>query len=166
MPHSSHSSTSNRNRQNVQSVSTGSLLGAAVGLALGVVAIDHVQSRHENRESIVQGLFRWVREDVLELPSHQRRPRLASQRARRILTRADIRALPVRILGPDDIAVKCAEADDEKTCCAVCRDTYQVGDQLMRLPCFHEFHVDCISEYLETTDNPVCPLCRHPVLQM
>lgn len=53
--------------------------------------------------------------------------------------------------------------NEEKAFCVVCRESYVGGDQLMRLPCFHEFHAECIREYLETTEGPVCPICRHPV---
>lgn len=161
-------SNNNRNRQTA--VSAPSLIGAALGVVVGLAAVEHANARQENRESLVQGLVRWVREDVLELPSGRRGPRTTGTAARRILTRADITALPVRVLSQGDVAV----ADDgdaarsvgernEKTFCVVCHDLYACGDSLMRLPCFHEYHADCIRDYLESTEDPKCPVCRHPV---
>lgn len=159
----------NRNRPNMQVMSTGSLLGAAVGLVVGLAAVDHAQARHENRESFVQGMLRWVREDVLELPSGRAHPSRVASTARRILTRSDVAALPVRTLEEDDImSPSPGEATGgsrgDKAFCVICHDPYSAGDSLMRLPCFHEYHVDCIKDYLESTENPLCPVCRHPVV--
>lgn len=158
-------SNNDRNRRTtVQTVSAGSLIGAAVGLVVGLAAVEHAQAQEENRESVVQGIFRWVREDVLELTSPRRQPRGASRTARRILTRADIAALPVRILSHDEVTpARASDCNEDKSFCVICHDSYAEGDSLMRLPCFHEYHVDCIREYLESTENPQCPICRHPV---
>lgn len=159
----------NRNRPNFQLMSTGSLVGAAVGLVVGLAAVEHAQAQTENRESFVQGVVRWFREDVLELPSGRTHPSRVAATARRILTRSDISALPVRTLVDDDImssdggeAARGSRSD--KAFCVICHDPYSAGDSLMRLPCFHEYHVDCIKDYLESTENPLCPVCRHPVV--
>eukprot|EP00177_Eucheuma_denticulatum_P000626 GFKZ01001123.1.p1 GENE.GFKZ01001123.1~~GFKZ01001123.1.p1 ORF type:complete len:163 (-),score=9.20 GFKZ01001123.1:1054-1542(-) len=158
-------SNNDRNRRtNIHAVSAGSLLGAAVGLVVGLAAVEHAQAQEQNRESVVQGIFRWVREDVLDLPSPRRQPRGVSRTARRILTRADIAALPVRTLSHDDVnPSRAADCSEDKSFCVICHDSYAESDVLMRLPCFHEYHVDCIREYLESTENPLCPICRHPV---
>lgn len=51
----------------------------------------------------------------------------------------------------------------ENPSCVICREFYAPGDLLMRLPCFHEFHGECIRDYLETAQGPLCPICRYPV---
>lgn len=160
-------SGNNRNRQS----NTGpSLIGAALGVVAGLAAVEHVHARQENRESIVQGLVRWVREDVLELPSIHRRPRTSGGAADCVLTRADINALPVRVLADDDVTLatnmhstRSNTASSEKAFCVICRDSYACGDSLMRLPCFHEYHAECIRDCLESSEDPLCPVCRHPV---
>lgn len=46
--------------------------------------------------------------------------------------------------------------DDE---CAVCLDSYNVGDKCRLLPfCNHKFHAHCVDLWLLST--PTCPLCR------
>lgn len=152
-------------------LSTGSLVGAAVGLVFGLAAVEHAQAQQDNRESFVQSIVRWVREDVLELQSGRAHPGRAAATARRILTRTDISTLPVRTLEQDDLtsshlggsAGQTRGDVGDKAYCVVCHDPYSPGDSLMRLPCFHEYHVDCIKDYLESTENPLCPVCRHPV---
>ena len=45
--------------------------------------------------------------------------------------------------------------------CIICREPYEVGDELRTLRCFHKFHKDCIDQWLRTpTVRPVCPLCK------
>eukprot|EP00440_Ansanella_granifera_P052085 gb/GFBE01056470.1/.p1 GENE.gb/GFBE01056470.1/~~gb/GFBE01056470.1/.p1 ORF type:complete len:378 (+),score=58.89 gb/GFBE01056470.1/:1-1134(+) len=49
-------------------------------------------------------------------------------------------------------------ASDPRSNCAICRETFAVGDQLQKLPCHHEFHADCILLWLK--GNCTCPICR------
>ncbi|CAI5472284.1 unnamed protein product [Closterium sp. Yama58-4] len=55
------------------------------------------------------------------------------------------------------------EGREMKTC-AICLEDYEWGDRLRLLPCSHEFHVDCVDQWL-TTRRPFCPVCKrdaHP----
>lgn len=150
------SNPNNRNRNQ----STGiSLVATALGLAVGLAAAEHVNARHENRESLIQGVGRWLRDTLIQPTSHSA---IQQPPTPRPMSRAEIDALPVRKLSLRDINRE-PQVQDEKTCCVVCRDGYARGDNLMRLPCFHEFHTDCIRDYLESTNLPLCPICRHPV---
>jgi len=61
-------------------------------------------------------------------------------------------------------------------CCAICFDSYKVGDQVTWIePCCHQFHTHCVMNYSKTKwwnnqQQPrqqqvvVCPLCRVPFL--
>lgn len=42
--------------------------------------------------------------------------------------------------------------------CPVCMDDFNVGDEVVRVPCKHVFHPDCIVPWLKT--NGSCPVCR------
>jgi hypothetical protein len=47
--------------------------------------------------------------------------------------------------------------------CIICMDDYVDGvSQVMRLPCHHEFHVECITRWL-TTRKKTCPICKYDV---
>ena len=45
----------------------------------------------------------------------------------------------------------------EKTC-SICLDKFIIGKKYITLPCFHFFHVKCISDWLKKERN--CPLCK------
>ncbi|KAA1138983.1 hypothetical protein PGTUg99_032407 [Puccinia graminis f. sp. tritici] len=47
--------------------------------------------------------------------------------------------------------------------CAICKDTFTVGDSCMELPCKHFFHdEDCIVLWLK--QNGSCPVCRYSLV--
>lgn len=144
-------------------------VAAVAGLA-GIAVADHAQARAEGRESGVQAALRWFTADVLGVPEGGDGASGPSNRRGRGLTRAEIAALPTRTYCAADVAR--AEARDqadgsghlgEKAMCAICQDTFVAEDELLRLPCFHEFHEDCISNFLSSAQQPLCPCCRHPV---
>eukprot|EP00531_Pseudo-nitzschia_arenysensis_P004534 CAMPEP_0116132634 /NCGR_PEP_ID=MMETSP0329-20121206/9658_1 /TAXON_ID=697910 /ORGANISM="Pseudo-nitzschia arenysensis, Strain B593" /LENGTH=503 /DNA_ID=CAMNT_0003627173 /DNA_START=159 /DNA_END=1670 /DNA_ORIENTATION=+ len=49
--------------------------------------------------------------------------------------------------------------EDSLDTCAICIDEYEVGDELMCLPCGHAFHVNCIARWL-IERSATCPLCK------
>ncbi|GMK59239.1 hypothetical protein CspeluHIS016_0702540 [Cutaneotrichosporon spelunceum] len=58
---------------------------------------------------------------------------------------------------------------DEKTLaespykdCPVCMDDFMIGDAVIKIPCGHEFHPDCLTPWLER--NGSCPVCRHSLV--
>lgn len=130
----------------------------AAGALATVAAVDHIQAQEENRPSAVQQIFRWFSEDVLGVDSSSARTVGTRSGAQR-LSRRDIEELPTSIYGERPVR----DAQDEKSFCAVCQESFSPRDHVMRLPCFHEYHTDCIGDYLSTTESPLCPICRHPV---
>ncbi|WVQ74907.1 hypothetical protein IAR50_004515 [Cryptococcus sp. DSM 104548] len=42
--------------------------------------------------------------------------------------------------------------------CPVCKDDFQVNDAVVRIPCQHLFHDDCLVPWLK--QNGTCPVCR------
>ncbi|KAH9500016.1 hypothetical protein Btru_076171 [Bulinus truncatus] len=42
--------------------------------------------------------------------------------------------------------------------CSICLSDYQRGDEKRILPCSHNFHMDCVDQWLLT--NATCPVCR------
>lgn len=51
--------------------------------------------------------------------------------------------------------------DSDEEMCSICINGYDRGDQLVRLPCDHRFHRDCIASWLRI--KRICPLCRHDI---
>ena len=84
--------------------------------------------------------------------------------------------IPVLMIGPDDAALlekmlmeaqshsrKCLPAAIQfgsfERDCAVCQESYVHKDIVMKLPCRHLYHAECLSSWL--IKNNTCPLCRH-----
>lgn len=161
------------NQRQRNAMSGASIFVGAVGVLAGLAVAEHAQAQQENRESIVEGVGRWLRDVVSETPrsaTNGGRPSSSAMHAApRRLSHAEVNALPVRRVSdaqstnnsPESVAE--AQERGEKAFCVVCREPYANGDLLLRLPCFHEFHSECIRDYLETCEGPVCPICRHPV---
>ena len=48
--------------------------------------------------------------------------------------------------------------EDSETECPICLKRLEQDDEVMRLPCSHEFHSDCLTAWLDKAGS--CPLCR------
>lgn len=51
------------------------------------------------------------------------------------------------------------DSGEEEPSCTICLCEYEDGDGLVRLPCNHIFHEECISSW--TTNHVRCPLCNY-----
>jgi len=45
--------------------------------------------------------------------------------------------------------------------CSVCQSDYKLGDKLVKLPCNHDYHKDCVVQWLKQHDS--CPICRRSI---
>lgn len=73
-----------------------------------------------------------------------------NQRAPPPASRSSINALPTI-----KISKKHVRAD---SMCAVCKERFELGSQVAKLPCKHFYHSDCIVPWLE--QRSTCPVCR------
>ncbi len=65
-----------------------------------------------------------------------------------IVSTEDFNKLPIEILN---------EPIDND--CAICIDKFKIGNEVVKLPCNHLFHVNCIKSYFLNYNNK-CPMCR------
>jgi hypothetical protein len=42
--------------------------------------------------------------------------------------------------------------------CSICQDAFEIGASVLKLPCRHVYHTDCVTNWLRM--NNTCPLCR------
>lgn len=79
-------------------------------------------------------------------------------------SQAQINQLPTRTVVvkplPDEAAS--GRDDDERITCMICLAEKEVGETVRTLPCMHDFHVDCIDQWLKT--NCTCPICKTDIL--
>ena len=47
---------------------------------------------------------------------------------------------------------------DGQNDCRICLSDYVDGEELLVLPCLHNFHSSCVQHWLQ--QNPTCPMCR------
>eukprot|EP00897_Mesotaenium_endlicherianum_P001235 jgi/Mesen1/1139/ME001236S00031 len=66
-------------------------------------------------------------------------------------SRAAVEGLP-------SVAVAEAEVESGHSQCSVCKDAGAAGDCMLRLPCSHLYHAECIRPWLAARNS--CPLCR------
>uniref|UniRef100_A0A1A7YTK5 RING-type domain-containing protein n=2 Tax=Iconisemion striatum TaxID=60296 RepID=A0A1A7YTK5_9TELE len=66
------------------------------------------------------------------------------------MSRRDIQRFPTKTFGSAN--------SSGNTQCQICFCDYADGEKLRMLPCFHDYHVQCIDQWLK--DNTTCPICR------
>ena len=80
----------------------------------------------------------------------------------------DISMLPVTTVTKNDVITTESAVDStgnqenaNKYCCSVCLENYSIDEQKKILPCFHNFHENCIDQWL--LQNGSCPICKHRI---
>lgn len=77
------------------------------------------------------------------------------------LSQGQLSILPTRVVTQTPDVGECDE-DDERLICMVCLEEKEVGQTLRTLPCLHDFHKECVDEWL--LQNATCPVCKLDVL--
>ncbi|KAK9150328.1 hypothetical protein Syun_008637 [Stephania yunnanensis] len=55
------------------------------------------------------------------------------------------------------------KVSQEAEICSICMDGFKVDEKIGSLSCGHEFHVNCIKDWLIV--NNTCPICRRSALE-
>lgn len=90
---------------------------------------------------------------IYRLRRHQRNEQRLKSKAKKA-----IRCLQVRTLARDD-----EEVNSESHLCAVCIESYRMGDVVTVLTCDHIFHKTCIEPWL--LEKRTCPMCKCDILK-
>ncbi|KAG5007442.1 hypothetical protein JHK82_025357 [Glycine max] len=61
--------------------------------------------------------------------------------------------------GLPDVSVTEELLASDSSQCAVCKDTFELGETAKQIPCKHIYHADCILPWLELHNS--CPVCRY-----
>lgn len=80
--------------------------------------------------------------------------RFLLNREARGLSSREVKALPA-------VIYKTRDTSGTDTC-AICLESYEVGEKLRILPCHHDFHALCVDKWL-TTRRAFCPICKRDV---
>ena len=126
MENAANASTNPAQHRNVNAALFQTLLGASTGPGAGAGGAQFGDYAFGNIGSIINQLMQQ------DSNSHGAPP--ASKKV--------VKDLPLVALTSEDLEA----LDDE---CPVCKDTFDVGDQVKRLPCSHFFHPGCILPWLE-----------------
>ncbi|CAG8720518.1 390_t:CDS:2, partial [Funneliformis mosseae] len=87
-----------------------------------------------------------------------------------VLWRIRQRQIRVRDIAPQQVVGNLAtkiffnskRQENEPTDCSICLEEYVDEDELRILPCKHEFHIECIDNWL-TTRKKFCPNCKRDI---
>lgn len=81
-------------------------------------------------------------------------------------TDAEINRCPSRTLSAGDELLRPKRSQEsgreETQTCSVCLETYQEGETVRTIPCFHTFHAKCIDPWL--AEKAECPICKHSAI--
>ncbi|XP_076436259.1 uncharacterized protein LOC143275854 [Babylonia areolata] len=80
---------------------------------------------------------------------------------RRGITEDQIRRLPTHKFRGQGCEASMMASSAGKAQCQICLVEFENGDCLRSIPCKHDFHKDCIDEWLKR--NATCPICRQGV---
>ncbi|KAG1459813.1 hypothetical protein G6F46_006018 [Rhizopus delemar] len=82
-----------------------------------------------------------------------RQPSINSTRSSRALENANV------VFSTSDNTTNNTQEQQEDVC-VICLDEFNMGEEVRKLPCGHEFHTECIDPWL-TVKSASCPLCKY-----
>ena len=53
------------------------------------------------------------------------------------------------------------EGRTDSDTCIICMDKFTTGCKYKKLPCKHEYHADCLNQWLENSKK--CPVCGQEI---
>lgn len=79
-------------------------------------------------------------------------------------TEAEINRCPSRALAANDDLLRPRQGSGGRgrQSCPVCLESYQLGETVRTIPCFHTFHKGCIDPWL--AQRAECPVCKHSAI--
>lgn len=81
---------------------------------------------------------------------------LFNEHARKLKWNSIVSDLPVHCWDGHAQIYHCTE-------CIICLDDFEMGTEVMTLPCKHEFHAECIERWLLRQRKGECPICKRLV---
>lgn len=118
-----------------------------------------LRTRRQRSGSVREALWRWVvrhltRRGVVESETWRtlREQRLVDYGYNRIESYFDY----IPLLAEKEEEFEC-EAQER---CCFDLEPYRAGDSMVRLPCLHVHHANCVLPYLRSLAAPQCPICR------
>ncbi len=58
----------------------------------------------------------------------------------------------------ETVEFKAENTDAENNSCSICYEDYKQGEKLLKLPCKHDYHPECVKPWLAKHNS--CPMCR------
>lgn len=71
---------------------------------------------------------------------------------------AEVAATPAKKAAVEALVRERVLMSDEERECVICLESFGMGMEVIRMPCLHVYHKDCILQWLERTH--FCPFCR------
>lgn len=76
----------------------------------------------------------------------------------RALPVTEVMTMPAKKSAVEALVREKAMSDYEETDCVICLEKFVLEAEVIKMPCLHVYHKDCIIQWLERTHS--CPFCR------
>ncbi|KMT09977.1 hypothetical protein BVRB_5g121930 [Beta vulgaris subsp. vulgaris] len=124
--------------------------------------LDNLSRRNRNNRGSINVLVRLDAKEISPPIAEAIRRRMESGRRNNDVEREN-RRMMVEIPPPlpPSVVVESLERErviDENSDCSICLERFELGEEVIKLPCLHVFHSNCIVRWLERI--LICPFCR------
>ncbi len=76
-------------------------------------------------------------------------------------SRGEFGGVPASKSSINALETRSFQEDQSASACVICLEDLEAGVEVTAMPCSHEFHRSCLSNWLEKSH--LCPLCRFPM---